>query len=129
MVPVRLCAGLALGQSLSQGAVSALIVTPPKASEAVSLINQGGREAGVLSVPTREGFDLTLTNFSGDDYVLVYGAGASAVSVDDHALPQLDRAEMASMPSGWCRDTPVNRILVRLPRGPASGIKVKFALR
>jgi len=151
MLPVRLSPTLMFGESMSHGRVNALAMTPPSEKQTrswfiakaegrqaerknppeekqtrSSLTGQVGEAEAVLR-PTPDGFDLTLRDHPEIDYLVIYDLHAGAVSADGHVLRQLQNAPYASMPPGWCADSSLNRMVIRLPAGQATReVKLKF---
>jgi len=116
VVPVQLSHELQFGQSMTSGRVSALVVTPPKGNQTVSLLNARGEVAEVTAQSKAQGFGWTLQNLPEASYLLVYGTTAAAtVKLDGKVLPKLMASDFNSMPAGWEADPSGNRLVIRLP--------------
>ena len=133
VVPVQLNRELQIGTSMTAGRVSALVLTPPNAKEAVSLRNAQGLAGQVTVVPNSAGCTWMIENFPETSYVLVYGvSSARQVKVDGAIVPQLTAVAFGVMPAGWQADGAGNRLIIRLPPAsgalatPASAIQVDF---
>jgi hypothetical protein len=133
VVPAQLNPALEFGRSMSSNRVNALVITPTKTKETISLLDEHGQEANAIARPTADGFALTLKDLSQTEFLLVYGANLNSVIVDGKILPQLEQVEFASMPAGWSADSKFNRAVIRLPGGqsakmtkPSLEVEVKF---
>jgi alpha-glucosidase (family GH31 glycosyl hydrolase) len=91
-LPVHLHGTLQWGASMTGSRVGALVATPPGTGE----FRIGIADAGVR-------------------YVLIYGAGVTAVSVNGRVLPRLEDKDVVACPPGWYADG--TRFVVRLPEG------------
>ena len=121
VVAVRLNRALQLGQSMTAGSVSALLVTPPQANETVSPVNEQGEAAKVTVRAKAHASSWTLENRPETTYVLIYDINdAARVRVDGQALPKLTAGPFEAMPAGWEGDPACNRLVIRLPSGPPS---------
>ncbi len=114
VVPVRLGKNLQFGGSLTGGHVDALVVTPPKMKEEISLLNFQDKSADITMRPIANGFALTLNNFRATRCLLVYDAAIVGVKVAGTALPKLANDAFASSSHGWCEDSKMKRVVVRL---------------
>ncbi|HVU08559.1 MAG TPA: TIM-barrel domain-containing protein [Verrucomicrobiae bacterium] len=116
VMPVQLSPELQFGQSMTSGRVSALIVTPPRRNEAVSLLNARGETARVIGQSKSNGFSWSLENFPEASYLLVYGTTtASSIKLNGQILPKLAAVKFGLMPTGWEADLTSNRLVIRLP--------------
>ena len=134
VVPVQLSRELRFGESMTNGRVNALVVTPPNGNETVSLLNAKGEVAKVMTQSKAERFDWILENLIETNYLLVYGTTtASMVKVDGKILPKLTAADFNAMPAGWEPDPAGNRLVIRLPLAQAPTatrkIEVDFSVR
>ena len=123
IVPVQLAPNLQFGTSMSHRRVNALLVTAPTETETTSLLYNGEREAAVTSQASSSGIELNLRNLANMDYLLVYDAPVTAVSVNGHSLPNLQDAAAISIKPGWYVDQSMNRIILRLPSGKQGASK------
>ena len=115
VVPVQLNQELQFGQSMTNGRVSALIVTPPNGDKTVTLVITPGETAKVTVQSKPGGVGWTLENLPETGYLLVYGTtAASAVRVNGEVLPKVTTAGFGSMPVGWEADLAGNRLVIRL---------------
>ena len=116
VLPVELSGELQFGQSMTNGRVSALIVTPPNGDKTVTLVITPGETAKVTVQSKTGGFGWTLENFPETGYLLIYGAtNASTVRVNGEELPKVTAAGFGSMPVGWEADLSGNRLVIHLP--------------
>ena len=100
---------------MTDGRVSALIVTPPNGDKTVKLVITPGETAKVTVQSKTGGFAWTLENLSETGYLLVYGTtNASAVRVNGEDLPKVTTTGFGSMPVGWEADLACNRLVIRL---------------
>ena len=132
-VPMQLSRELRLGQSMTSGRVSALVVTPPNQNATTSLLNVQGEVAKVVVQSKTNGFGWVLEDLPEMSYLLVYGTTtASVVKVDGKILPKLTAADFNSMPAGWVPDPAGNRLVIRLPLAqaptPTREIEVDFSV-
>jgi alpha-glucosidase (family GH31 glycosyl hydrolase) len=115
VVPVQLNQELQFGQSMTNGRVSALVVTPPSGDKTVILVITPGETARVTVQSKPSGVGWTLENLPETGYLLVYGVTtASAVRVNGEGLPKVTAAGFGSMPVGWEADLAGNRLVIRL---------------
>jgi alpha-glucosidase (family GH31 glycosyl hydrolase) len=115
VVPVQLNEELQFGQSMTNGRVSALVVTPPSGDKTVILVITPGETARVTVQSKPSGVGWTLENLPETGYLLVYGVTtASAVRVNGEGLPKVTAAGFGSMPVGWEADLAGNRLVIRL---------------
>ncbi len=115
VVPVQLSEELQFGQSMTDGRVSALVVTPPNGDKTVTLVITPGETAKVTVQSKPGGVGWTLENLPETGYLLVYGTtAASAVRVNGEVLPKVTTAGFGSMPVGWEADLAGNRLVIRL---------------
>ncbi len=115
VVPVQLNEELQLGQSMTNGRVGALIVTPPNGDKTVTLVITPGETAKVTVQSKTGGFAWTLENLPETGYLLVYGAtAASAVRANGEDLPKVTTTGFGSMTVGWEADLAGNRLVIRL---------------
>jgi len=115
VVPVQLNEELQFGQSMTNGRVSALVVTPPNGDKTVTLVITPGETAKVTVQSKPGGFGWTLENLPDTGYLLVYGVtDASTVRVNGEDLPKVTAADFGSMPVGWEADLAGNRLVIRL---------------
>jgi len=113
---------LQFGASMSSGRVHALILTVPSATEETTVHYESGRDASVVSRPMADGMEVTLRNLAEMEYLVVYDAAASTISVNGQALTKLDGGPGMATP-GWQVDPGMNRLLIRLPSGPAKTVE------
>jgi alpha-glucosidase (family GH31 glycosyl hydrolase) len=115
VVPVQLNQELQFGQSMTNGRVSALVVTPPSGDKTVILVITPGETARVTVQSKPSGVGWTVENLPETGYLLVYGVTtASAVRVNGEGLPKVTAAGFGSMPVGWEADLAGNRLVIRL---------------
>jgi alpha-glucosidase (family GH31 glycosyl hydrolase) len=125
IVPVSLNPDLQFGQSMSQGSVKALILTPPDNDknvafkyEATSLSSEPARptpDATVNLHAETSGFTATFNQIK-TDYLLVYGAKpVSSVTVNGERIPEVTGTVIGSSEPGWEKDSAQNRVIIRLP--------------
>lgn len=115
-VPVRLSQAMKFGDSMTGGRVNALVVTPGKEDETVSLLNEHGENAKVAARPTAGGCGWTLENLPEMSCVLIYGvAAASQVRVNNNALPKMAATGAGSGQAGWQVDAAGHRLIIHLP--------------
>ncbi len=115
VMPVELSEELQFGQSMTDGRVGALIVTPPNGDKTVTLVITPGETAKVTVQSKTGGFAWTLENLPEMGYLLVYGAtNASTVRVNGEDLPKVTTAGFGSMPIGWEADLAGNRLVIHL---------------
>lgn len=125
LVPVRLNAALRWGESLTNDAVHALVVTPPAAPEA----RRWRLPDGPFELSSRlitGGFQIDLNGRPATRYLLVRGATVTAVRVNGEDLPHLTGAERTACPPGWYREP--GRTIVRLPHDVYRCIGFRCAL-
>ena len=133
VVPVQLNEELQFGQSMTNGRVSALVVTPPNGDKTVTLVITPGETAKVTAQSKPGGFGWTLENLPETGYLLIYGTTAvSAVRVNGEVLPKVTMTGFGSMPIGWEADLAGNRLVIRLETrqveqsAPTTEIEVDF---
>ena len=115
VVPVQLSEELQFGQSMTDGRVGALVVTPPNVDKTVTLVITLGETAKVTAQSKTGGFAWTLENLPETGYLLVYGTtAASTVRVDGEVLPKVTAAGYGPMPIGWEADLAGNRLVIHL---------------
>lgn len=118
VVPVQLNPGMQFGQSMTRGRVSALVVTPLRGNETVSLRNAQGEAARVDVQSTARRSRWTLQNLPEMSHLLVYGTTTAAtVKVDGRVLPKLTGTGSDVTSAGWEPDAARNRLVIRLPPG------------
>ena len=114
-MPVQLNPELQFGQSMTNGRVSALIVTPPNGNTSVNVVTAPGEIAKVTLQSKPGGFRWQLENLPETSYFLVYGTtAASAIRVDGELLQKVTTNEYSSMPIGWKADLAGNRLVIHL---------------
>jgi len=129
VVPVSLNPDLQFGQSMSQGSVKALIVTPPALDEeakfeyeATPLSPEPARRISGVAVKLHaetNGFTVTLNQIE-TDYLLVYGVKpVSSVKVNGERIPEVTGAVIGSGEPAWEQDSAQNRVIIRLPSNHA----------
>jgi len=133
-VSVQLSRELRFGESMTNGRVSALVVTRPNGNETVSLLNAQGEAARVRTQSKAGRSGWILENLIETNYLLVYGTpNASMVKVDGKILPKLTAAQFNSMPAGWEPDPAGHRLVIQLPLAqaptPTREIEVDFSVR
>ncbi|MGA2207624.1 MAG: hypothetical protein ABSG10_12925, partial [Terracidiphilus sp.] len=102
------------GQSMTNGRVGALVVTPPSGDKTVTLVITPGETAKVTVQSKPGGVGWTLENLPETGYLLVYGVtAASAVRVNGEDLPKVTTTGFGSMPVGWQADLAGNRLVIR----------------
>jgi hypothetical protein len=113
-MPVQLNQELQFGQSMTNGRVGALVVTPPSGDKTVTLVITPGETAKVTVQSKPGGAGWTLENLPETGYLLVYGVtDASGVRVNGEVLPKVTTAGFSSMPVGWQADLAGNRLVIR----------------
>jgi len=133
-LPVRLNANLQFGDTMSNGSVEALIVTPPKTTETARWLNPKNQTVNASLNPTSDGFAMTLDNAFDTGYLVVYGATVAGVKVDGNVLRSFSATELASR-TGWAADPVIKRVIVHLPSDYSNGksgtrkIEVEVVLR
>jgi alpha-glucosidase (family GH31 glycosyl hydrolase) len=117
VVSVQLDKALRFGESMTPGRVNALVVTPPKKTETVSILNGKGELANVpVQTMDNGGFGWVLENLPDMNYVIVYGiSNAGTVKLDGEVVPAQTGVAFDQMAPGWEADTAGNRLIVRLP--------------
>jgi alpha-glucosidase (family GH31 glycosyl hydrolase) len=114
VMPVQLNQELQFGQSMTNGRVGALVVTPPSGDKTVTLVITPGETAKVTVQSKPGGAGWTLENLPETGYLLVYGVtDASGVRVNGEVLPKVTTAGFSSMPVGWEADLAGNRLVIR----------------
>jgi alpha-glucosidase (family GH31 glycosyl hydrolase) len=120
LVPVELAPDFTLGESMSNGQVTALIVTQPDQEKSSHDWKLPGHSdaAHLSSVADGNSFVVTAENWYQLEYVIVSGLRSElkSVTVDGEALPRLNAQGAQSLPPGW-EKLGANQFLVRLPMG------------
>ena len=121
LVPIAVPPDLAMGESMSSGRVSALLVTPPDSQHTVREWRLPGRDGATRleSGSQHSGFSVDVENWNELHFLIVAGLPSEIkrVTVDGASLPRLDSGGAESLPPGWTR-LDQGRFLVRLPAGP-----------
>jgi hypothetical protein len=108
-MPVRLGKNLKFGESMTAGAVRALIVALPRESEGLTF----DTGSGVTFRRADKGFVLRCESVPEAQYLLLYGASVLRIQLDGTIL------------HGWHNDTGSGRVVVPLPKA----VKENGALR
>jgi len=120
LVPVELAPDFVLGESMSAGKVSALMMTPPDAEPTThSWKLPAHSEITQLHLAAdANGFTMTADNWRELQYVLVSGVRTAiqSVTADGQSLPEFNAEQKTSLPPGW-QTMGSDRLLVRLPLG------------
>jgi len=120
LVPVELAPNLALGESMSEGKVSALMVTPPDTEPTTHnwKLPAHSEVTQLHLAAEADGFTVTAENWRELQYVLVSGlrTATKSVTVDGQSVPEFDAEQKISLPPGW-QMVGSDRLLVRLPVG------------
>ena len=120
LVPVELAPDLGLGQSMSTGKVSALLVTPPDAEPTIHnwKLPAHSEVTQLHLAADTNGFTVTADNWRELQYVLVSGVRTAikSVTVDGQSLPEFNAEQKTSLPPGW-QMLGSDRLVVRLPIG------------
>jgi alpha-glucosidase (family GH31 glycosyl hydrolase) len=126
VVPVRLNGDLQFGESMTRDQVNALIVTPPKGKEEVSLLNAENETASVnMQSVSDTTFRITMKNFPEMIYLIVYNTGVTGIKVNGQPIPALKEEERSSHPPGWYSDPTADRVVIRLPRDVAQEVEIR----
>jgi alpha-glucosidase (family GH31 glycosyl hydrolase) len=130
LLPVELAPNFALGESMSSGRVSALIVTPPDQGRSSHdwKLPGGSDVVHLASVPDGNSFAVTAENWYQLQYVFVSGlrSAIKSVTVDGEVLPEFDAQSAESLPPGW-EKLGANNFLIRLPMGLKHAIRISEA--
>lgn len=126
IVPVQISQNLILGESMSTGKVSALLLTLPAEKRTVQYRQTPTQSVNYTVTPTRNGMSITLGDPAGVQYLLLYGAATPVthVMVDGVALPGIEKAQQQETPSGWYREGA--RIVIHLPQQAVQSVTVTF---
>lgn len=121
LVPVELAPDFTLGESMSIGRVTALIVTQPDQGQSSHDWKVPGHSETVhlrSGTDNSGGFVVTAENWYQLEYVLVSGLRTEfkRVTVGGETLPQFGARDAMSLPPGW-EKRGAHQILVRLPMG------------
>jgi alpha-glucosidase (family GH31 glycosyl hydrolase) len=118
LLPLAIAPDFVLGESMSAGRVSALLVTPPDGAPVSHAwkLSAGGEYVRLASKSDTGGFSVTVENWHELHYLLVSGlrTPVTSVTADGEALQELDEKQTESFPPGWHRGG-YNKMIVRLP--------------
>jgi alpha-glucosidase (family GH31 glycosyl hydrolase) len=123
-IPVRLNSNLKFGDSMTGNQVGALIVTAPKDKEEIPLLNDQNNAASVSMQDNANSFNVQMNNLPEMTYLIVYDSSVSGVKIEGKSIPQLNQEEQVTLPIGWYKDSSLNRIIVRLPRGIKTEVEI-----
>ncbi len=127
LVPVDVAPDFSMGESMSLGRFSALLLTRPdkeRASHAWKLPRREGITR-LEAVNQVSGFQLTVDNWQELRFLIILGLPGEIknVTADGQILPALDSKQAESFPPGW-RRIDQGRLLVRLPAAPRHVVSI-----
>jgi hypothetical protein len=114
-LPVQLSADLQFGQSMTSGAVHALVSTPPGEKQIILIPISPGQEARVMMEPCVGGFSVSWQNLPEPRTLLIYGGTVTAVGLDGESLPKQDISEFGSLRPGWSAPAHARFVAIQLP--------------
>ena len=134
IVPVYFNHDLQFGQSMTDGCVKGLIVTPPDKDSETRFDYDAAPVSPEPAQPTlgaevnlkykTNGFAVTL-NQMGTDYLLVCGVNsATSVTVNGESLPQVSGQNFSSMQFSWELDPSLNRVVIHLPKHATMKVEI-----
>lgn len=127
IIPLRLNPQLTLGESLSNGQVSALLLTPPVAPTTAQCWQSAEHRAQCATTPLPDGFTVQLDDFHDTHYLLLYGLPSAVAHVHANGveLPHLEDEKFHTLPPGWYQDGAL-RTVVRIPHGIKQSIEIRL---